>query len=227
MKNDPKKSFVLYTDYLKHIVLLSDQEAGALFKAILIFADTGQRPELPPMAEMAFSFISAQLERDASKWKETCKKRSAAVKKRWEKEKSAGGTNDTNEYKSILSGSDTVPETDTETGTVTADESVTDTENVTNAYGGKPPAARPREKSGSRPASPEEVAAYCRERKNSVDPNRFFDYYSANGWTIGGAPMHDWKAALRSWESNAYSAQDKQSASEFDSSKYDFVINNF
>jgi len=33
-----------------------------------------------------------------------------------------------------------------------------------------------------------------------VDPDRFIDYYTSNGWRVGKNPMKDWKAAVRSWE---------------------------
>lgn len=46
----------------------------------------------------------------------------------------------------------------------------------------------------------EDVKAYCQERGNRVDPERFIDYYTANGWRVGKNPMKDWKAAVRTWE---------------------------
>lgn len=48
----------------------------------------------------------------------------------------------------------------------------------------------------------EEVRAYCQERGNKVDPERFVTYYDANGWVQGnrGKPIKDWKAAVRYWE---------------------------
>lgn len=46
----------------------------------------------------------------------------------------------------------------------------------------------------------EEVAAYCRERGKGVDPQKWFDHYSANGWKVGKNLMRDWKAAVRTWE---------------------------
>lgn len=58
----------------------------------------------------------------------------------------------------------------------------------------------------------EEVKAYCDERKNGVDPQRFIDYYSSNGWKVGKNPMKDWKAAVRTWEKNGYDSGKKQSA---------------
>ena len=50
------------------------------------------------------------------------------------------------------------------------------------------------------PPTVDEVAEYCRERRNKVDPQRFVDFYAAKGWKIGQNPMKDWKAAVRTWE---------------------------
>ena len=46
----------------------------------------------------------------------------------------------------------------------------------------------------------DDVKAYCQERNNGVDAEKWFDYYSANGWKVGKNPMKDWKAAVRTWE---------------------------
>lgn len=46
----------------------------------------------------------------------------------------------------------------------------------------------------------DEIQAYCRERGNAVDPQRFFDFYEAKGWRVGNQPMKDWQAAVRTWE---------------------------
>lgn len=48
----------------------------------------------------------------------------------------------------------------------------------------------------------EEIQAYCLERQNSVIPSKFFNYYESNGWKVGKASMKDWKAAVRTWETN-------------------------
>ena len=45
-----------------------------------------------------------------------------------------------------------------------------------------------------------EVQAYCKERGNNVDAQRFIDYYTSNGWKVGRNKMKDWKAAVRTWE---------------------------
>lgn len=51
------------------------------------------------------------------------------------------------------------------------------------------------------PPTVEEVKAYCEERKNGIDPQRFVDFYASNGWMVGKNPMKDWKASIRTWES--------------------------
>ena len=54
------------------------------------------------------------------------------------------------------------------------------------------------------PPTAEQVEAYCLERKNKVDAQRFVDYYTSNGWQVGKNKMKDWKATVRTWERNAY-----------------------
>ena len=48
----------------------------------------------------------------------------------------------------------------------------------------------------------EEVESYCRERGGKVEARRWYDHYEANGWLVGRAKMKDWKAAVRTWETN-------------------------
>lgn len=54
------------------------------------------------------------------------------------------------------------------------------------------------------PPSLDEVKAYCLERNNDVDAQKFVDYYSSNGWKVGKNKMVDWKACVRTWERNDY-----------------------
>lgn len=59
------------------------------------------------------------------------------------------------------------------------------------------------------PPSREEVQAYCLERKNNVDAERFIDYYTSNGWMVGKNKMKDWKASVRTWERNGSNQPNK------------------
>lgn len=50
------------------------------------------------------------------------------------------------------------------------------------------------------PPTVDEVAAYCGERNNRIDPQTFVDFYASKGWVVGKSKMKDWKAAIRTWE---------------------------
>lgn len=50
------------------------------------------------------------------------------------------------------------------------------------------------------PPTIEQVEAYCNERNNFVDPQKFVDFYASKGWMVGKNKMRDWKAAVRTWE---------------------------
>ena len=76
-----KNSFVLYTEYAKHIGLLSMEQRGILFTAVMNYATGIELPKMEAATEMAFSFIKEQLDRDDEKYKETLKKRSEAGKR--------------------------------------------------------------------------------------------------------------------------------------------------
>lgn len=66
------------------------------------------------------------------------------------------------------------------------------------------------------PPSPEEVKAYCKERNNNVDPDRFIDFYASKGWKVGNQPMKDWKACVRTWERRDDRASPKEEKGRFD-----------
>lgn len=58
------------------------------------------------------------------------------------------------------------------------------------------------------PPTLEEVTAYCRERKNNVDPKRFYDYYTESSWKdSSGKAVKNWKQKVITWENHAGSAQ--------------------
>lgn len=129
MAQEAKKGFVLYYDYRKHLALLTDEERGKLLMALLNYGEHGSEPELDGAALMAFSFITGQMDRDAEKYAETCRKRSEAGKQGGrpskanasdEKAKKANAFSEKqNEAKKANTDTETDTETGTETGTVT------------------------------------------------------------------------------------------------------------
>ena len=49
----------------------------------------------------------------------------------------------------------------------------------------------------------EEVKAYCTQRNNKIDAQRFIDFYEANNWTDSkGNKVKSWKQKIITWESH-------------------------
>lgn len=80
-----KKSFVLYYDIDDVFSFLTDEEAGKLIKAVFDFELRGTVTEFQDrMMQSSYKRITDSLERNRVKYVEMCKKRSEAVKKRYE-----------------------------------------------------------------------------------------------------------------------------------------------
>lgn len=47
-----------------------------------------------------------------------------------------------------------------------------------------------------------EIEAYCKERRNNVDSEKFWHYYESIGWKVGKQAMVKWKSAVITWERN-------------------------
>jgi len=77
--------------------------------------------------------------------------------------------------------------------TVTPPETETDTEADKKKTGAKPKRFVP--------PTVEQVSEYCKQRGNSIDAQRFVDFYASKGWFVGKNKMKDWKASVRTWES--------------------------
>lgn len=59
-----KDSFVLYTDYAEYLSILSTEQRGLLFTAILAYADDKPIPEMDDLTKMAFLGISLQMKHE-------------------------------------------------------------------------------------------------------------------------------------------------------------------
>ncbi|MBQ8928078.1 MAG: hypothetical protein IJ055_07380 [Oscillospiraceae bacterium] len=77
-----KKSFVIYYDNAAQFDMLDDTQLGALFRAMYRYAALHEQPAFTdPTLQLAFSFLRGQLDRDAEKYEDICRKRSEAGKK--------------------------------------------------------------------------------------------------------------------------------------------------
>ena len=64
----------------------------------------------------------------------------------------------------------------------------------------EPPTPAPKPRKRFTPPTLDEVIDYCTQRKNNVDPERFWNHYERVGWKVSKSPMKDWHAAVRYWE---------------------------
>lgn len=61
------------------------------------------------------------------------------------------------------------------------------------------------------PPTLEEVTEYCSERKNNVDPKKFYEYYSVANWKDAkGNPVKNWKQKMiANWEKDKPKEEEK------------------
>ena len=170
------QSINLYYSYLDSFEMLGDAEVGRLIKGAITYARDGAEPEFRGNERFVWPVLRGQISRDQEAYEAKCAKQRDNIAKRWAK--------DTTVYDGI-SG---IPSDTKHTKNKDKDKDK-DKDNIER--GAAPRFSRP---------SLEDVAAYCRERGNGVDPQRFIDYYTANGWRVGKQPMKDWRAAIRTWE---------------------------
>lgn len=183
--------------------MLDDAAFGRLIRALIKFSATGEVTALEGDERFIFPRMMLQETRYQRNYDELKEKRSAAGKKgmasRWGKQ--IAETNDNADSNSITSDNNAITNDNEHNHTKTKTKTKTNT-NTNNVYIGEKPKRKPK-KPFSKPTV-EEVAAYCRERSNSVDPQAFVDHYESNGWVVGRTAMKDWKAAVRTWEQTQY-----------------------
>ena len=211
--DEEKKSVILYTEWAQPLKALSLEDKGRIFDAILSYSETGETPHFDSAAaEMAFSFIRLRLDKNAQKWADVRQKRreagrrGALVANSKNQQKAANPanadfaeTNPANVGKKRQSPANPAVNVNVNAN-VNGNVNVSSNEDINN-MADKPPASYSSGRKKFVPPTLEEVAAYCNERHNSVNPSAFVDFYSANGWVQGrGKPIRDWKAAVRTWE---------------------------
>lgn len=76
-----KKSFVLYEDTGNLVELLSDEQAGKVFKSLFAYITQKDMPEIDEVAKIVFVSIKNYLDRDTAKYDEICQKRAQFGKK--------------------------------------------------------------------------------------------------------------------------------------------------
>lgn len=177
-----KNSFVLYTSYVHSIDLLTNEQAGKLFKHILNYVNDFDPKEEDVLVRVAFEPIKQQLKRDLKEWRLERKKRSAAGKKgmksRWEKQI----TNDNSVIKPITA--------------ITVDVNEDVFVNVNDNVDVK------RERGFSPPTKEDVILAMVEKLDDFTamgEADKFINFYESNNWKVGKNKMKNWKAAAAGW----------------------------
>ena len=214
-----KETFLFYADWLNVIRDLPSEVQLEVYQAIAEYAIYGNLTELKPLAKVAFGFVKQTIDRDTQKYISISEKRSEAGKRGGrplkdneleesnEKQKKQLLSEKSKKSNCLLNDNDNVNDNDIsflEKKKQKSDVVVSDLENG-NSESPIETIQTPKEQSGGGRKrftipTPEEVQAYCDERKNGILGQQFCDFYSSKGWKIGKEPMKDWKAAVRTWE---------------------------
>ncbi|MDP3447882.1 MAG: DUF6291 domain-containing protein [Eubacteriales bacterium] len=178
-----REYFNAYHSYLEAIEPLNDAERGRLFTACLYYSMTGEVLELRGNERFAFAGMKSQIDRDSKQYENRCETN--------RKNGSLGGqTKPSERYQTLPNATERYPAPPKEKEKAKEKEKTKEKENGNSAD-------KPRR--FTKPTVVE-IRDYCRERRNGIDPQRFFDFYEAKGWRVGNQPMKDWQAAVRTWE---------------------------
>lgn len=169
------KYLKVFTDFAKTIEPLSDAEKGRLFAAMLEYAETSTEPRFSGNERFIWPTAKLNIDRESA----FCEKQRRNASKPNEAKPSQTKPNRAKPSQTCQKDKD-------------KDKEYKETLPIGSA-----------KKTGGAvftPPTVEMVKAYCLERGNLVDPQRFVDFYASKGWKVGNQPMKDWKAAVRTWE---------------------------
>ncbi len=167
-------------DLLDTIDLMTNEEAGQIFKSIINHVD-GNQTELNRELIFAFTPIRNQLDRDMEKYDSFVEKQ--------RKNGALGGRPKKNPKNPCLLKKTQKTQANpnnlvTDTDTVNATEN--DTVNVN-------------EKKRFTPPTLEQIKTYISEQNYPVDSQKFFDHYETANWYRGKTKIKNWKACVRTW----------------------------
>lgn len=188
--------FICHDDYLNKTAKLTDEEVGRLFRACMVYHSTGEVQPLDGRESVAFDFIRDDIDRAVAAYEAKC-------------EQNRKNRNSVNERQR--------PSTDVNERQQTC---LKEQEQYINKNKEKSIKEKAEPQRRFTPPTLEQVQAYCRERGNSVDAQKFVDFYTSKGWKVGNQSMRDWKAAVRTWERGSGNVGKAVAAQEYNQRDY-------
>lgn len=180
-----RESFIFYGSFFEALSCLEDDVRLKCYDAVISYALSGNEPTLDGVPKAVFALIKPQIDANNERYINGCKGGRPSQKTNGFEKTSNSETNGF-ENEGVLENQTITKHKPNENENVNDN----DNENVKE------------KKRATKFVKPtlEEIRAYCQERNNGVDPERFFDFYESKGWKVGNQGMKDWKAAVRTWE---------------------------
>lgn len=166
-----RESFVFHAEYIED---LPDDYKAAFTVYTVNYGLNGEEPPLSyeTLEYSLWKKIARRIDAESEKYKAICEKRRNAAHRRYEQRQAANTPAET-------------PKEPTRQTEPTAEQP-------------KAEQKKPAEKFEK--PTVDEIAEYCKERKNGIDAQGFFDFYESKGWKVGAVKMKDWRACVRTWE---------------------------
>lgn len=166
-----RESFVFHAEYIED---LPDDYKAAFTVYTVNYGLNGEEPPLSyeTLEYSLWKKIARRIDAESEKYKAICEKRRNAAQRRYEQRQAENTPAET-------------PKEPTRQTEPTAEQP-------------KAEQKKPAEKFEK--PTVDEIAEYCKERKNGIDAQGFFDFYESKGWKVGAVKMKDWRACVRTWE---------------------------
>ena len=172
----------LYMSYLQSLSPFTNEERGRIVIAMLNYAATGEIPQFEGNERFIWPSLQAQIDRDIETYQAKCARNRANGNKGGRPPKNPTVIPETERFlekPKKPKEKEKEKEKEREKDNIGADKPPTHNRFIVPTV--------------------DEVKAYCTEKGYAVDPERFVDFYTSNGWRVGKNPMKDWKAAVRIW----------------------------
>ena len=177
----------LYISYLESLAPFSDAEIGRMVRAMLIYTATGETPLFDGNERFIWPTIKAQIDRDEAAYQERC-----------EKNRANGAKGGRPKNQSVITETEWFSEKPKK-AKEKEKEKEKEKDKEKKKENDSDMADKPPTRHSFSPPSVDDVREYCTENGYNVDPERFVDHYTSNGWMVGRNRMKDWKSAVRNW----------------------------
>lgn len=220
--------FMAFFSYLDQMQFMNDEQFGRVFRAAMVYAQSGKMPEMDPLEMTAFMFIKWNIDKTNEKKAQTSEARSKAAGAKWNKSDAneckpmQSDANDmqtdANRCKGLKTDAKTCKDMQSDANAMQTDandhmkkkkeeekEDITISNEIVSA----------RAKRNKIPPDPDDVRTFVAEHGLNVDADAFIDYYAAQGWKLSnGVMMKDWQAAVRRWSRNEASPRAASAGTE-------------